>query len=612
MPASGASMEAAEGAKTAVVQGGGFLTESPGPSGVFTPEDLSDQQRMIGQAAATFMNHEVVPRLKALEDKQPGLLRELLVKAAGLGLCATDVPERYGGLDLDKVSSIIVSEQMARDGAWAATIGAQSGIAILPIAFYGTEEQRERYVPRLARAEWIGAYCLSESESGSDALHCKARADLTAEGRHYALNGTKMWTTNGGIADLYIVFAQVGGSQFTAFIVERLFPGVAPGAEEHKMGIRGSSTTPVVFEDVHVPAENVLGEIGKGHRIAFNILNMGRLKLGAGCIGGAKLLMTPAIQWAKERKSFGRPIADFGLIKEKLGRMTARIYASESASYRAAAAIEARAAGSERFSDENGRDPRQTLAALQEFSVECSIVKVLGAECLDRVADETVQIFGGYGFSADYEIERTYRDQRVNRIYEGTDEINRLLIVETLLKRSLKGELGLIPAAKKILRDALDPPTFEDGEREEALAAEAALVQGAKQAALMVAGGAVQKFGQKLSEEQEVIGALSNLVIGIYAMESALLRAQKAALRASPEAANHYCDAALSFIHESAAGFEMEARRALPRLAEGDELRAQTALLRRFLRRPFIDVIEINRRVADRALERGGYPFGGF
>lgn len=612
MPALGASMEAADEAKTAVAQGGGFLIESAEPSGVFTPEDLSDQQRMIGQAAAAFMNQEVVPRLKALEEKQPGLLRELLVKAAGLGLCGTDVPEQYGGLDLDKASSIIVSEQMARDGAWAATIGAQSGIAILPIALYGTREQKERYVPRLARAEWVGAYCLSESESGSDALHCKTRADLTADGRHYTLNGTKMWTTNGGIADLYIVFAQVSGSQFTAFIVERSFPGVAPGAEEHKMGIRGSSTTPVVFEDVHVPKENVLGEIGKGHRIAFNILNMGRLKLGAGCIGGAKLLMTPAVRWAKERRSFGRPIADFGLIKEKLGRMTARIYAAESASYRTAGAIEARAAGIEGASDDNERDSRKMLAALQEFAVECSMVKVMGAECLDRVADETVQIFGGYGFSADYEIERTYRDQRVNRIYEGTDEINRLVIVDTLLKRSFKGELGLIPAAKKVLRDALDSPSFEDGEREGPLAAEAALVQGAKQAALMIAGGAVQKFGQKLSEEQEVIGALSNLVMGIYAMESALLRSQKAVFRASPAAANHYCDAALSFIHESAAGFESEARRVLPRIAEGDDLRAQTALLRRFLMRPSLDVIEINRRLADRAIERGAYPFSGF
>lgn len=590
--------------KTVAAQGGAFLIESRGPGEIFTPEDLNDQHRLIAQTAEEFINREIVPSLKAIEDKQPGLLRGLLKKAAAIGLCATDVPEAYGGLDLDKVSSIIVSEEMARDGAWAATLGAQSGIAILPIVLFGTQGQKARYVPRLASAEWVGAYCLSESESGSDALHCKTRAALSPDGRHYVLNGTKMWTTNGGIADVYIVFAQAGGEHFTAFIVERAFPGVTPGAEEHKMGIRGSSTTPVVFEDVHVPAENVLGEVGKGHRIAFNILNMGRLKLGAGCIGGSKILMTPAIQWAKERQAFGRPIADFGLIKEKLGRMTARIYAAESTSYRTAGMIDARiGAGSDHESHS-----AKMLGALQEYAVECSILKVMGTECLDRVADETVQIFGGYGFSADYEPERTYRDQRVNRIYEGTNEINRLLIVEMLLKRSMKGELALIPAAQRILSDVLELPAFESGEPDGPLAAEAALVEGAKRAALMMAGGAVQKFGQGLSEEQEVIGALSNLVIGIYTMESALLRAQKAA-RTSRETATSHSDAARSFIHEAIDGLEMEARRVLPRIAEGDALRAQAALLRRFLKHSPVDVIAMNRRLAERAVELGRYPF---
>ncbi|MGH9402806.1 MAG: acyl-CoA dehydrogenase family protein [Terriglobia bacterium] len=600
--------------KTMAAQGGAFLIEARQPDGVFTPEDLNDQQRLIAQTAEEFANQEIAPRLKEIEQKQPGLLRELLKKAADLGLCATDVPEQYGGLGLDKVSSIIVSEKMARDGAWAATIGAQSGIAILPIALFGTDEQKTRYLPRLACGEWVGAYCLSESSSGSDALHCKTRAMLSPDGTDYILNGTKMWTTNGGIADVYIVFARVDGEHFTAFIVERAFPGVAPGAEEHKMGIRGSSTTPVVFENVHVPVENVLGEIGKGRQIAFNILNMGRLKLGAGCIGGSKILMTPAIKWAKERQAFGRPISDFGLIKEKLGQMVERIYAAESMSFRTAGMIDARMDGPWESSDESGSArtaaPQRMLAALQEYAVECSILKVTGAECLNDVADETVQIFGGYGFSADYEVERTYRDQRVNRIYEGTNEINRLLIVDMLLKRSMKGELALIPAAQKALNHALDAPSFNGEEMDGPLASEARIVEGAKQAALLVAGGAVQKFGQAISEEQEVIGALSNLVIGIYAMESALLRAEKQMLRDPPEGARPHCDAARCFIHEAADRMEMEARRALPRIAEGDLLRAQSALLRRFLKRSPVDTIALKRRLADRAVDLGRYPFG--
>lgn len=595
--------------KTMAAQGGAFLIESRTPGSIFTPEDLSDQQRLIAQTAEEFVGQEIVPRLKEIEQKQPGLLRELLKKAADLGLCATDVPERYGGLDLDKVSSIIVSEKMARDGAWAATIGAQSGIAILPIVLFGTEEQKAKYVRRLASVEWVGAYCLSESGSGSDALHCKTRAVLNPDGKHYILNGTKMWTTNGGIADVYIVFARVDGEHFTAFIVERASPGVEPGAEEHKMGIRGSSTTPVVFENVCVPVENVLGEIGKGHRIAFNILNMGRLKLGAGCIGGSKILMTPAIQWAKERQAFGRPIAGFGLIKEKLGQMVERIYAAESMSFRTAGMIDARIGEAENSSATNDTRSQPALAALQEYAVECSILKVTGTECLDRVTDETVQIFGGYGFSADYEVERTYRDQRVNRIYEGTNEINRLLIIEMLLRRSMKGELALIPAAQKVLDRALDAPSFDGEESDGPLAAEARMVEGAKQAALLMAGGAAQRFGQTLSEEQEVIGALSNLVIEIYAMESSLLRASKRVLRNPPEAARPHCDAARCFIHGAADRIEMEARRVLPRVAEGDALRAQSALLRRLLKHSPADTIALKRRLADRAVELGRYPF---
>ncbi|PYV05080.1 MAG: acyl-CoA dehydrogenase, partial [Acidobacteria bacterium] len=464
----------------ALIKGGSFLIEERSPEEIFTPEDITDQHRLIRQTAREFVEQEILPRVHEIEEKKPGLLRELLKKAADVGLCGTDVPQKYGGLELDKISSIIVSEEMARDGSWAATLGAQAGIGILPIAFFGTEGQKVRYVPKLVTAEWVGAYCLSEATSASDALNCKAKAVVSAEGKHYILNGTKHWITNGGIADVYIIFAKVDGEKFTAFIVERAFPGVSPGAEEHKMGIRGSSTTPVNLENVPVPVENVLGEIGKGHQIAFNILNMGRLKLGAGCVGGCRFLVAEAVKWAKEREAFGHRIADFGLIKEKLGEMAIRTYAIESMSYRTTGMIENLLEGIDQGAPTAAR---QILEALQQYAVECSILKVAGTETLHFVTDETVQIYGGYGFSSDYPVERAFRDQRVNRIFEGTNEINRLLITDMLMKRSRKGELGLIAAAERLLDEILSLPTVEGSEAEGPLAEEAALVGGVKKVA---------------------------------------------------------------------------------------------------------------------------------
>src|SRR6266568_5000251 len=539
-------------------KGGSFLIENCSPEEIFTPEDASDQHRLIRQTAREFAENEIRPRLREIEEKKPGLLRELLQRAAAAGLCGVDVPEKYGGLELDKISSVIVSEEMACDGAWAATLGAQAGIGILPIAFFGTEDQKTRYVPKLAAAEWVGAYCLSEATSASDALHCKAKAALSADGKHYVLNGTKHWITNGGIADVYIVFAKVNGEKFTAFIVERAFPGVVPGAEEHKMGIRGSSTTPVNLENVPVPIENVLGEIGKGHQIAFNILNMGRLKLGAGCVGGCRFLVAEAVKWAKEREAFGHRIADFGMIKEKLGEMAIRTYAIESMSYRTTGMIENLLEGIDQGA---ATAARQILEALQQYAVECSILKVAGTETLHFVTDETVQIYGGYGFSSDYPVERAFRDQRVNRIFEGTNEINRLLITDMLMKRSMKGELGLIPAAQKLLDEVLGLSPPQGGEDDRPLTDESALVQGAKKVALLVAGSAVQKYMQALSDEQEVIGVLSNLVMEVYAMESALLRTLKMLAKSSPESCAVECDAARCYIHEAADRMESEARR---------------------------------------------------
>ncbi len=589
------------------IKGGSFLIESRPPEEVFTPEDLTEEHRLIAQTAQEFIEKEIVPRLNEIEEKKPGLLRELLKKAAELGFCATDVPQRFGGLEIDKISSTLVAEEMARDGAWATTIGAQAGIGILPITFFGTEEQKAKYLPKLASAEWVGAYSLSEATSASDALHCKTRATLAPDGKHYLLNGTKMWVTNGGIADVYTVFARVDGEKFTAFIVERTFAGVAPGVEEHKMGIRGSSTTPLNLENVPVPIENVLGEVGKGHLIAFNILNMGRHRLGAGCVGGCKYLLADALKWAKERDAFGGKIADFGMIKEKLGEMVAQIYALESMSYRTSGMIDGMLKGIDRGA---AAAAKQILEALEEYAVECSILKVMGTETLDFMADEAVQIFGGYGFCQGYGVERTYRDQRVNRIFEGTNEINRLLITNMLMKRSMKGQLPLMIAAQKLADEILGMSPLDETDDDSPLAEEAKLVQGARKVVLLVAGSAVQRYMQALEHEQEVVGVISNLVMAVYAMESALLRTLKLSAKAPADAAGVATAAARACISEAADRIETEARRGLARIAEGDTLRTNLSVLRRFLKRTPPDSIGLKRQLADRALEMGRYPFG--
>jgi alkylation response protein AidB-like acyl-CoA dehydrogenase len=588
------------------IRGGSFLIETRTPEEVFTPEDISDEHRLIAQTAEEFVNREISPRLKDLEARKPGILRELLKKAAAVGLCATDVPRRFGGLELDKISSILVAEKMARDGSWATALGVQAGIGILPIAFFGTDEQKAKYVPKLASAEWVGAYCLSEASSASDALNCKTRATLSPDGRHYILDGAKMWVTNGGIADVFVVFAKVDGEKFTAFIVERTFPGVSPGAEEHKMGIRGSSTTPLNLEGVLVPTENVLGEIGKGHLIAFNILNVGRLKLGAGCVGGCKYLLTDAVKWAKERQAFSRKIADFGMIKEKLGEIVAQTYAVESISYRTSGMIDSMLKGIDQGAP---TAPGQMLEALQEYAVECSILKVMATETLDFVADEAVQIFGGYGVSSDYDVERTYRDQRVNRIFEGTNEINRLLITDMLIKRSMKEELALLPAARKLAEEVLGPASPEETLDDRPLAEEAKLLEGVKKVLLLVAGNAVQRYMRGLEDEQEVVGVISNLAMAVYAMESALLRSRKRLRKKPSKSSEDAIAVARAYLHAAADRAEAEARRALARIAEGDALRADLSLLRLFLRRTPPDSIGLKRQLADRAIELNRYPF---
>ncbi len=587
-------------------KGGSFLLESPAPQDVFTPADLTDDQKLIGQTAEEFVVKEVFPVVKDLEAKKPGLLPQLVRKAAELGLMSGGTPEQYGGAGLDKVATTILTEKISIYGGFATTHGAHAGIGTLPIVYFGTEEQKKKYLPKLASGEMIGAYCLSEPQAGSDAQNLLTRADLNPEGTHYILNGQKMWISNGGFADLFIVFAKVGGEKLSAFIVEKTFPGCKPGNEEHKMGLHGSSTTPVFLENCKVPRENLLHEIGRGHIVAFNVLNSGRFTLGASCVGGSKYVLMIAAKYAKERKAFGKQIGDFGLIREKLAEMAIQIFAVESMIYRSAGNMEASmhaAAGS-------GDNVQNTMKVLEEYAIESSIAKVYGSEMLDFAVDEGVQIFGGYGFHEDYPVCRAYRDSRVNRIFEGTNEINRMLIIQMLMKRAMGGQLALIPAAMKLADEILAGPSFEETP-EGVLAEETRVVASTKKMFLQAAGGALQKFREKLAEEQELIAALANMVMEIYAMESCLLRAQKAAANRGESASSVLIDAARVFIAEAAERVEHEAKRAIAAVHEGDMLTTQMAVLKRFGKRPPVDSIALRRRVAAAVQSQDRYPFEG-
>jgi alkylation response protein AidB-like acyl-CoA dehydrogenase len=593
-------------ATKSAAKGGSFLLEAPLAQEVFTPADVTDDQRLIGQTAEEFVIKEVFPHIKDLENKKPGLMASLVKKAGELGLMSGGIPEEYGGAGLDKISGMMLTEKLSLYGGFAVTHGAHAGIGTLPIVYFGTEEQKKKYLPKLATGEWIGAYCLSEPQAGSDAQNSLTRAELNAEGTHYILNGQKMWITNGGFADLYIVFAKVNGEKFTAFIVERAFEGCKPGNEEHKMGIHGSSTTPVFLENCKVPKENVLHEIGRGHIVAFNILNAGRFTLGASGVGASKYVMSVASKYAKERKAFGKQIGEFGLLKEKLGEMAIQTYAVESMVYRSAGTMEmamAAAAGS-------GDKVKNTMAVLDEYAIESSIAKVYGSEMLDFVVDEAVQIFGGYGFHEDYPVCRAYRDSRINRIFEGTNEINRMLIIQMLMKRALSGQLALLPAAMKLADEILAGPSFEDAP-EGVLAEEARVVANAKKIFLQAAGGAVQKLREKLADEQELVGALANIVMEIYAMESSLLRAQKAADTRGEAATQAMIDAARVFISDAMERVEHEAKRAVTAVNEGDMLTTQMAVLKRFGKRAPVNTIALRRNVAAAVQAQDRYPFEG-
>jgi butyryl-CoA dehydrogenase len=588
-------------------KGGSFLLESPLPAAVFTPADLTDDQKLIGQTAEEFVVKEVLPLAKDLENKKAGLMPSLVKKGGELGLMGGGVPEEYGGAGLDKIATTVLTEKLSIYGGFAVTHGAHAGIGTLPIVYFGTEEQKKKYLPKLATGELIGAYCLSEPQAGSDAQNSLTRAELNTEGTHYILNGQKMWITNGGFADVYIVFAKINGEKFTAFIVERTFPGFKPGNEEHKMGIHGSSTTPIFLENCKVPKENVLHEIGRGHIVAFNVLNAGRFTLGASCVGGAKNVLATSSKYAKERKAFGKQIGDFGLIREKLAEMAIQIFAVESMVYRSAGNIEAAMSAA---SVSGGDKIQSAMKVLEEYAIESSIAKVYGSEMLDYVVDEAVQIFGGYGFHEEYPVCRAYRDSRINRIFEGTNEINRMLIIQMLMKRAMGGQLPLIPAAMKLADEILAGPSFEDAP-EGVLAGEERVLANAKKMFLQAAGGAVQKFREKLAEEQELVAALANIVMEIYGMESCLLRAQKAAAAKGESATQTLIDAARVFIAEAAERVEHEAKRAVTAANEGDMLTTQMAVLKRFGKRAPVDTIALRRNVAAAVQAQDRYPFEG-
>lgn len=580
--------------------GGSFLIEDRTPDEVFTYEDLSEEQRMIADTARDFMENEVLPRLDEILALKYETSHELMGKAGELGLLGVEIPEEYDGLGLDKVSGCLVSEASARDGSFAVTFMGHTGIGTLPITYFGTDEQRKKYLPKFASGEWVSSYSLSEASSASDAMNAKAKAVLSDDGKEWILNGEKMWLTNAGFADVYITFCKVDGEHFTAFIIDKGSPGVSLGAEERKTGIKGSSTRPLILQDARIPKENLLGEIGKGHKIAFNILNVGRFKLGAGTTGGCKLALKASVDYAKSRTAFGKPIAEFGLIKQKIAQMAINSYVSEAAVYRTAGMIDQNLAGV--ALDE-------ALKRIEEYDVECSIVKVLCSELLDEVADETVQLFAGAGYVEDYPAERYWRDARVNRIFEGTNEINRLLIPGRLMRRAMKGGLPLFQKAEELVAELTAMPTM-GGQDDGFLAPEAKMLAGAKKVAVATIGLAAQKFGTSLQDQQEVLGHFADITMQVYALESALLRAQKKAEAVGEEKAALQRDAVRCFAQDAMDRIEASGRRVLAAVEEGDTLRTYLAALKRFTKRDTFDTVAPRRRIADAALEMGAYPLG--
>ena len=575
------------------VTGGSFLLHDAGPEAIFTHEDLTDEHRDIGRTVDAFWATEVEPNLEGIRHQQPGLARKVLSKAGELGLTAISIPERFGGMEMDLTAAMVVAEHLGKDASYAGWQSTHTGIGTLPLVFFGNEEQKRKYLPKLAKVEMLAAYALTEPLAGSDALAARTRADLSEDGKHYILNGQKMWITNGGHADLFTVFAKVGGEKFTAFLVERSFPGVSSGAEEQKMGIKGTSTTAVYFDNVQVPIENVLGEIGRGHIIAFNILNVGRLKLGPAVLGKSKYVLGICLKYAKQRKAFGSAIAEFGAMQHKFAEMAIRIYAAESMAWRVVGSVE------EYLRDSSSAlDPAKAeMKALEEFASECSMVKVYASETLDYVVDEGVQIHGGYGFHQDYTVERAYRDSRINRIFEGTNEINRLIITGMLLKRAARGGLELTPAAQSVIQEALQQQesSVRDVSNDD-------LVHNAKKIARLVIGLAHQTYGADVEKQQQIVMNISDILMETYAMESTLLRTMK--LTGNADNADDMCSV---FLRDAITRIETSARNVLGECTEGDDQSKYMKALRSFAQYRPIHALQLRRRIARRLLDEERY-----
>ncbi len=583
--------------------GGSFLLESRLSAEIFTPEDLNEEQRQIAATAERFAREEIQPAIPSIESKQPGAMAALMRKAAKLGFMAAEIPEEYGGIGADKITSSLIAEHLSVLASFSTALGAHVGIATLPLVWYGSEEQKHRYLPKLASCEWIGAYALSEASSGSDAMNIRTRATLSPDGKHYLLNGEKHWITNCATAGLYTVFAKIDGEKFSAFLIERDTPGLSVGAEEHKLGIRGSSTCPLILQDCQVPVENLLGEPGKGHHIAFNVLNMGRLKLAVFCVGGARRALGEMVRYAKERSAFGKSIAEFGLIQSKISSSAAHLYAAECMNYRTIGMIDTSLA---ELADQT-HSPAETQKRIEEYAVECSILKVYGSEMLTLVADELVATMGGYGYVEEYPAERTYRDARINRIFEGTNEINRLIITGWLMKRATTGKLPLLQAIKRVMDEVTQPLALDSGESNEPLARETDALAAARRLTLFAAGVASQRYMNTLQDQQEIMAELADMITQIYALDSALSRARKLSEAARSSASIAAAMTGL-LANEAMSLCEQSARRILAACAEGDMLRTQLAILRRLSRFTPANTVALSRAVAGACIAAEKYP----